>query len=223
MSLLVGYARVSDKSQNLFRQIKNLEKEGCEKIYQDKHTGSTIERPGYKKMKSFLREGDVLVVDAIDRISRNYDELKQEWRVFYQKGVGIKVLDMPLLDTTKYQDMDSMGKLITDIVLNLLGWVAENEREKTLERQRQGIAAAKKRGVYKGRPRKYHAGATGKDLSIYKNVVKELKARVPITHISRNWGVSRKTVYRIRDDIKSDPSQRHIYNDLGSNGSGSDS
>lgn len=208
--MLVGYARVSDKSQNLDRQLKRLKDEGCDKIYKDKYTAKTIKRPGYTKMKTFLRQGDVLVVDSIDRISRDYKELKKEWFYYYDQGIDIKVLDMPILDTTKYKEMDSMGRLVNDIILNFLSWVAQNEREKTLERQRQGIALAKANGVYKGRPFKYHAGAQGKDLSIYNSIVDELKERVPVTHIAENWDVSRKTVYRIKSEIQKELNQMHI-------------
>lgn len=149
-----GYERVSSKDQNEARQRESLLKLGIDErdIYTDKQTGKDFDRPRYKVLKEVLREGDILYVHSLDRFGRNKDEILQEWReLTKEKGVDIVVLDMPLLDTTKHKD--SLGTLIADLVLQILSWMAEEEREKIRTRQREGIDLALKRGVKFGRPK----------------------------------------------------------------------
>lgn len=151
--ILIGYARVSTTNQNEDRQVQELIKYGVKEkcIYIDKQSGKDFQRPAYIKMMKRLRQNDVLIVKSIDRLGRNYREIQEEWRIITQKkNADIIVLDMPLLDTTRSKDL--LGTFIADLVLQLLSFVAENERMNIRQRQAEGIAAAKKRGVKFGRP-----------------------------------------------------------------------
>lgn len=147
-----GYARVSTREQNEQRQIIALTQFGLSEkcIYVDKQSGRDFERPQYRRLVRRLRDGDTLVVKSIDRLGRNYEEILEQWRVITkEKAADIVVLDMPLLDTRKSRDLT--GTLIADIVLQLLSYVAQTEREFIRQRQAEGIAAAKSRGVQFGR------------------------------------------------------------------------
>lgn len=154
-SQIYGYVRVSTKEQNEERQLIALREFQIppKKIYIDKLSGKDFNRSQYKRLLKKLREGDVLVVKSIDRLGRNYVEILEQWRVVTkEKQADIVVLDMPLLDTRRNRDLT--GTLIADIVLQLLSYVAQAERENIRQRQAEGIAAAKARGVRFGRPRK---------------------------------------------------------------------
>ena len=147
-----GYARVSTKEQNEERQLIALTAFGvaADAIFVDKQSGKDFERMQYRKLVRKLKDGDTLVVKSIDRLGRNYDEILEQWRVITkEKRAAIVVLDMPLLDTR--QNRDLTGTLIADIVLQLLSYVAQTEREFIRQRQAEGIAAAKARGVQFGR------------------------------------------------------------------------
>ncbi|WP_165042815.1 recombinase family protein [Adlercreutzia sp. ZJ138] len=153
---MYGYARVSSKDQHLDRQLAALEQFGVEPslVYADKASGKDFNRPEYQKLVARLRKGDVLVVKSIDRLGRNYDEVIEEWRrITKDRGANVVVLDMPLLDTRERQD-GITGVFIADLVLQLLSYVAQIERESIKQRQAEGIAAAQARGVRFGRPRK---------------------------------------------------------------------
>ena len=148
-----GYARVSTKEQNEQRQIVALEEFGLDRkqIFTDKQSGKDFERTNYRKLVRRLKEGDTLVVKSIDRLGRNYEEILEQWRIITkEKGIDIVVLDMPLLDTRRNRDLT--GTLIADIVLQLLSYVAQTEREFIRQRQAEGIAVAKAQGVRFGRP-----------------------------------------------------------------------
>ncbi len=148
-----GYVRVSTKEQNEDRQILALSDFPIsrENLYTDKVSGKDFHRPQYQRMVKKLRKGDILVVKSIDRLGRNYEEILEQWRrLTKEKGVDIVVIDMPLLDTRNKNDLT--GTLIADIVLNLLSYVAQTERENMRQRQAEGIAAARKKGVKFGRP-----------------------------------------------------------------------
>ena len=150
-----GYVRVSSTDQNEERQISALrEKQILQKnIYKDKQSGKDFERPQYKKMLKRLKAGDLLYILSIDRLGRNYKEIQNQWRILTKEiGAYICVIDMPLLDTRNGKDL--MGTFIADLVLQILSFVAQSERENIRKRQSQGIAAAKKRGVRFGRPEK---------------------------------------------------------------------
>lgn len=146
-----GYVRVSSKDQNEDRQMIAMREAGVSELHVvvDKQSGKDFERPGYQYLMRKLKKGDTLVIKSIDRFGRNYDEILEQWRALSQKGVGIQVLDMPLLDTSK--DRDLTGRLISDIVLQLLSYVSQTEREYIKQRQAEGIEAALKRGVHFGR------------------------------------------------------------------------
>ena len=147
-----GYIRVSTREQNESRQIVAMREAGvpANNIYMDKQSGKDFEREGYRRMVRKLKPGDTLFVKSIDRLGRNYDEILEQWRIITKgKQAAIVVLDMPLLDTRQGRDLT--GTLIADIVLQLLSYVAQTEREFIRQRQAEGIAAARARGVRFGR------------------------------------------------------------------------
>lgn len=150
-----GYIRVSSREQNEDRQLIAINEVGVEdkNIYLDKQSGKDFNRPMYKKLLRKLKKEDLLYIKSIDRLGRNYEEILQQWRYLTkEKGIDIVVLDMPLLDTRRGKDL--MGTFLSDIVLQLLSFVAENERVNIRQRQAEGIAAAKAKGVQFGRPPK---------------------------------------------------------------------
>ncbi len=151
--VVYGYIRVSTREQNESRQFIALRAAGvpAKNIFLDKQSGKDFERPQYKKMVKKMKKDDLLYIKSIDRLGRNYEEIQNQWRVLTkEKGVDIVVLDMPLLDTRRGKDL--MGTFLSDIVLQVLSFVAENERVNIRQRQAEGIAAAKARGVKFGRP-----------------------------------------------------------------------
>lgn len=150
-----GYIRVSSRDQNEDRQRVALSEKDIppKNLYVDKQSGKDFQRPQYQKMLRRLRAGDLLYLLSIDRLGRNYEEIQQQWRVLTKDiGIDICVLDVPLLDTRQGKDL--MGTLIADLVLQILSFVAQSERESIRKRQAEGIAAAKARGVVFGRPAK---------------------------------------------------------------------
>ena len=148
-----GYARVSSKDQNVDRQKLAMQAFGVDAIFVEKQSGKDFERPVYKKLLRKVKEEDTVEIKSIDRLGRNYEEILEQWRVITkEKGAAIVVLDMPLLDTRQGRDLT--GTLIADIVLQLLSYVAQTEREFIHQRQAEGIAAAKQRGVRFGAPSK---------------------------------------------------------------------
>lgn len=153
MAKTYGYIRVSTKEQNEDRQVIALEEAGIDKqnVFMDKQSGKDFQRPQYKKLLRKLRKNDLLYIKSIDRLGRNYSEILEQWRLLTkEKGVDIVVLDMPMLDTRHGKDL--MGTFIADLVLQILSFVAENERVNIRQRQAEGIAAAMARGVQFGRP-----------------------------------------------------------------------
>ncbi len=153
MNNVYGYVRVSSIDQNEDRQMLAMEKVNVPKknIYIDKQSGKDFERPNYKKLVKKLKAGDLLYVLSIDRLGRNYRDIQDQWRILTKEiGIDICVIDMPLLDTRNGKDL--MGTFIADLVLQILSFVAQSERENIKKRQAQGIAAAKARGVRFGRP-----------------------------------------------------------------------
>ena len=149
-----GLARVSSKDQNLERQIKALIENGCDErfIFVEKQSGKDFNREQYLVLKNALRENDLLVIKSIDRLGRNYNMIINEWRdITLNIKADIKVIDMPLLDTTKHKDL--LGNFISDLILQVLSYVAEQERTFIKQRQREGIDIAKSKGVKFGRKR----------------------------------------------------------------------
>lgn len=149
-----GYIRVSSKDQNEGRQLEAMKKIGINErdIYLDKQSGKNFERANYQLLKRIIRKGDVLCIHSLDRFGRNKEEILQEWNDLTKNiEADIIVLDMPLLDTTQYKD--SMGTFIADLVLQILSWMAEEERQRIRKRQREGIDLALQNGVQFGRPK----------------------------------------------------------------------
>ena len=154
-SVVYGYIRVSSRDQNEERQLIALKEVGVadKNIYLDKQSGKDFDRPKYKRLLRKIKKDVVLYIKSIDRLGRNYEEIQNQWRILTkEKGIDIVVLDMPLLDTRRGKDL--MGTFLSDIVLQVLSFVAENERINIRQRQAEGIAAAKARGVRFGRPPK---------------------------------------------------------------------
>ena len=148
------YARISTKDQTLERQIVEAKKIGIEEeyIFLEVASGKDFKRPEYQLLKRMLREGDVLYIKSLDRLGRNKQMILDEWNELVKvKKVDIVILDMPLLDTTKYKDMNGLENLISDIILQLLSYMAEDERLRTKERQREGIKIAREKGIKFGR------------------------------------------------------------------------
>ena len=181
-----GYVRVSTKEQNELRQVLALREAGIadRNIFLDKQSGKDFERQNYKKLIRKIKSGDTLVIKTIDRLGRNYDEILEQWRIIAkEKGTAIVVLDMPLLDTRKNKDLT--GTLIADIVLQLLSYVAQTEREFIRQRQAEGIAAAKLQGVRFGRKPREKPPEYGslKELWVRGEIsAREAARRLGITH-----------------------------------------
>lgn len=149
-----AYIRVSAKDQNPDRQLYEMKQLGINErdIFIDKESGKDFDRPQYQALKQCLREGDLLYIKSIDRFGRNSKEIKKEWEYITQEiKADIKVIDMPLLDTTQYKD--TLGTFVSDLVLQVLSFVAESERENIRQRQLEGIKIAKEKGKHLGRPR----------------------------------------------------------------------
>lgn len=148
-----GYVRVSALDQNEARQLLEMQRLGLkeEYVYVDKQSGKDFNRPNYKRLLPVLKAGDLLYVKSIDRLGRNYKEIQEQWRILTkEKGVDVVILDMPLLDTRTAKDL--LGTFIADLVLQVLSFVAQSERDNIRKRQEEGIRAAKLRGVEFGRP-----------------------------------------------------------------------
>ncbi len=148
-----GYIRVSTKEQNEDRQLIAMSDLEIPKknLFIEKQSGKDFERPRYKQLVRKLKDGDLLYLSSIDRLGRNYEEIQNQWKILTkEKGVDICVLDMPILDTRTYKDL--IGTFVSDLVLQVLSFVSENERDNIRKRQAEGIAAAKARGVKFGRP-----------------------------------------------------------------------
>lgn len=191
-----GYVRVSTREQNETRQVIAMQAFGIapEHIYIEKQSGKDFNRPQYKRLMRKMKQGDVLVIKSIDRLGRNYDEIIEQWRMITKrKGAAIVVLDMPLLDTRQGRDLT--GTLIADIVLQLLSYVAQTERELIRQRQAEGIAAARARGVRFGprpmeRPPQYEGCRT-----------EWLNGSISAREAARRMQISQKTFLKwVRED-----------------------
>lgn len=155
MAEIYGYVRVSTREQNEDRQMIAMKEAGVQEknIYVDKQSGKDFNRPMYQKLVKKIKAGDVLYIKSIDRLGRNYEEILKQWRILTkEKNIDVVVIDMPLLDTRNGKDL--LGTFIADLVLALLSYVSENERRNIKTRQKEGIEAAKQRGVQFGRPQK---------------------------------------------------------------------
>lgn len=186
-----GYVRVSSRDQNEDRQIIAMSEVEVpsENIFIDKQSGKDFERPQYKCLMACLAENDLLYIKSIDRLGRNYEEIIEQWRIITKiKKADIVVLDMPLLDTRKGKDL--MGTFLADIVLQVLSFVAENERGNIRQRQTEGIAAAKARGVRFGRPETNVPDDFGELITRWE------KGYLTLTQVLNKCGMSEATFYR---------------------------
>lgn len=186
-----GYVRVSSLDQNEKRQLDSLLELGIleKNIYIDKQSGKDFERPRYNKLKNKLKKGDLLIIMSIDRLGRNYEEIQYQWRILTkEKEVDIYVVDMPLLDTRNGKDL--MGTFIADLVLQILSFVAQNERENIKKRQLQGIKSAKARGIKFGRPKIILPDNFNEVMDKYKN------KHITIDEVLSQYPISKATFYR---------------------------
>ncbi|MFV0977773.1 recombinase family protein [Bacillus paranthracis] len=194
-----GYIRVSSKDQNEARQLSAMLEQGIDErdIYIDKQSGKDFNREQYQTVKHQLREGDILYIHSLDRFGRNKNEIKKEWdEITREKKADIIVLDMPLLDTTKHKD--SVGTLIADIVLQVLSWMAEEERNKITTRREEGVKVALENGVQFGRPK---AEVTPEFIQAYK---KWKEGEITATKAMEEVGVKRTTFYKLVKELESD-------------------
>ncbi|MFY9519992.1 MAG: recombinase family protein [Caldicoprobacterales bacterium] len=197
MGRVYGYARVSSNEQHLDRQIEVLTKYGVEDrfIITDKISGKDFSRPGYQVLKNqLLRSGDTLVIKELDRLGRNYEQIKNEWNDLRQMGIDIVVLDMPIASTVDKSDLEK--QLIVSIVFELLAYLAEKERVKIKTRQAEGIATAKKNGVKFGRPK-----IEAPD-GFIEEVLKWKEGKQSATEAMRNLGLKRTTFYKLVKEVK---------------------
>ena len=187
-----GYVRVSTKEQNIDRQLVEMFSQGLndKTIFIDKQSGKDFERDEYQKLKKILKSGDLLIIKSIDRLGRNYDMIIDEWRTLVNDmNVDIQVLDMPLLDT-RTEGKNLVGKFISDIVLQILSFVAENERENIKKRQAEGIRIAKEKGKHLGRPKL----KLPKDFQSIANRYK--KKEITLAEALLSLNMSRSTFYK---------------------------
>lgn len=191
MANIYGYIRVSSRDQNEDRQRIALREVSVpeKNIFMDKQSGKDFDRPSYKKLVQGLKAEDILYILSIDRLGRNYEEIQKQWRILTKEiGIDICVLDMPLLDTRNGKDL--MGTFIADLVLQILSFVAQSERENIKKRQAQGIAAAKARGVKFGRPEKESPDDFGR-------IVKEWEQKkLSFAGVLEKCNMSEATFYR---------------------------
>lgn len=193
-----GYIRVSSQEQNEYRQLLAMhQRVPRENIFMDKLSGKDFNRPQYKRMVKKLRAGDLLYILSIDRLGRNYEEIQNQWRVLTKEiGVDVCVIDMPLLDTRQGRDL--MGTFIADLVLQILSFVAQNERENIRRRQEEGIAAARARGVRFGRP----ARQTPEDF--VRLVAAWEQKKITVGEIVDQCGISEATFFRRLRELRLD-------------------
>ena len=191
MSEIYGYIRVSSIDQNEDRQLVAMRELNIPKsnLFIDKQSGKDFQRPAYKRLVRKLRSGDLLYILSIDRLGRNYEEIQEQWRILTkEKNVDIAVIDMPLLDTRNGKDL--MGTFNADLVLQILSFVAQSERENIRKRQAEGIAAAKARGVKFGRPMKQLPDDFGELVEQWN------KGKLSVSEILERCEFSESTFYR---------------------------
>ena len=191
-----GYIRVSTREQNEDRQVIAMREFGVPdgNMIVEKQSGKDFERPKYQKLMKQIKPGDVLVVKSIDRLGRNYSDIQEQWRfLIHEKGINICVLDMPLLDTRTARDL--IGTFVADLTLQILSFVAQTERESIRQRQREGIEAAKRRGVVFGRPLKQLSEYELYWINRWQSGA--ITAQEALKHIK----ISRATLYRVAKRI----------------------
>ncbi|MBR9930071.1 recombinase family protein [Enterococcus sp. 079] len=196
----VAYIRVSSIDQNEQRQIEEMKKFGAERIFIEKQSGATItHRLVFQEALDFVRDQDIFIVEAIDRLGRNYDEIIASVNYLKKKNVQLIITSLPIMAEAIGNPL--LDKFIKDLIIQILAMIAEQERTESKRRQAQGIKIAKANGVYKGRPKLYSANAKDPQRRlVYKNIVEDLKKCVAIAKIAKDYNVTRQTVYRIKKD-----------------------
>ena len=201
----IGYARVSSQDQNLDRQIEKLKSSGCQKIFSEKLSGKNMNRPALQQLLEFIREGDEVFVLSLDRLGRSNKDISSILEIIKQKEANINILNLPSFEGIKDPNLKN---LLTNLVLEIQKYTAEQERRMILERQRQGIKLAKKRGVYKGGVVQYSANSKNPQRRlVYETVVDLLKRKsmgepITIKYIAEKVGITRNTVYRIKKELQ---------------------
>lgn len=155
--MLYGYVRVSTREQNEERQVRKMRELGVPEgnVYIDKASGKDLDRESYRALMAVVGEGDVILLDSLDRLGRNYEDIVTEWRRLTREvGVGLRCLDLDFFDSTRFDEMGAIGTCVEDMLLSLLAYVAQTEREKNRQRQAEGIAIAREQGKYRGRKRR---------------------------------------------------------------------
>ena len=197
---LVFYARVSSKGQNLDRQLARAKEVKSDKVFTDKLSGKNTNRPGLEQMFDYIREGDIVEVVSLDRLSRDYNDIQHLVQRLKDKKIKLIVDDLPQTNTGN----ELVDQFMLDMMVNLMGFVAQNERTKILERQRQGIAEAKRKGVYKGRPKKYASQSKNREgRLVYEKVYDAITSGnyKSKAQLAREVGLSRQQIYRIINQI----------------------
>ena len=200
----IGYARVSTTDQNLGRQLEQLQKAECKKIFQEKISGKNTNRPQLQAMLDFIRENDEVVVISMDRLGRNSRDISNIIEQIKQRGATINILNLPSFEGVKDRNLKN---LLTNLVLEIQKYTAEQERKTILERQKQGIKLAKERGVYKGGIVQYSKDSKNPQRRLVYNTVVELLRRkengepITIKQIANQVGITRNTVYRIKKEL----------------------
>ncbi|GAW63333.1 Sin recombinase [Ligilactobacillus acidipiscis DSM 15836] len=197
----VGYARVSTLDQNLERQLTRLKEAGVKKIFQEKISGKNTDRPALKKMLAYIHEDDQVIVLSLDRLGRNNQDISDIIEYINHKKAVLRILNLPTFDNIQDKNLQ---RLMTNLVLEIYKYTAENERTQIRERQRQGIELAKQRGVYRGGIPQYTAHSTNpQKRHTYERITELLKdkdqgKKITIAEIARDNGVSRNLVYKIQ-------------------------
>ena len=193
MSKVWGYIRVSAKDQHEDRQVAELLPLVSSKSHLiiEKQSGKNFERPKYQWLKDIMDKGDTLVIKSLDRLGRNYAQIKEEWHELVKQGIYIKVLDSPILDTSEYKDNDLMAQFISNVVLEVLSFVSENERKNIKSRQAEGIAIAKASGKHLGRPKAQYPSNWSTVYSQWK------QSSITAVQAMRECGLTKTTFYKL--------------------------
>ncbi|MDW4145201.1 recombinase family protein [Staphylococcus saprophyticus] len=196
--MIIGYARVSTIDQNLDRQIENLQSFGAEKIFTEKQSGKSVEnRPIFQEVLNFLRMGDRLITESLDRLGRNYDEIIQTVNYLKEKEAQLMITSLPMMNEVIGNPL--LDKFMKDLIIQILAMISEQERNESKRRQAQGIKIAKEKGVYKGRPLLYSPNAKNPHKRIvYHRVIELLDKGESISKIAKDVGITRQTIYRIK-------------------------
>ena len=196
--MIIGYARVSTIDQNLDRQNENLQSFGAEKIFTEKQSGKSVEnRPIFQEVLNFLRMGDRLIIESLDRLGRNYDEIIQTVNYLKEKEAQLMITSLPMMNEVIGNPL--LDKFMKDLIIQILAMISEQERNESKRRQAQGIKIAKEKGVYKGRPLLYSPNAKNPHKRIvYHRVIELLDKGESISKIAKDVGITRQTIYRIK-------------------------